>query len=180
MAKSPKTTVEVCRRRRMRILNFRDFVSLIFRLALIVLAIWFLLSNVFIVTQSDGMGMFPALEDGDLILGYRLETTFEKGDVVIYQKGDAVYIGRIVAFATDTVMMDDSGKLLVNGTTQAGEIMYPTYAKEGIEYPYRVHEDHIFVLGDYRTQTQDSRDFGAIPMDNLLGKVITIVRRRGV
>ena len=103
----------------------------------------------------------------------------EKGDVVIYQKGDAVYIGRIVAFETDTVMMDDSGKILVNGTTQSGEIMYPTYAKEGIEYPYRVPEG-LFLLGDYRTQARDSRDFGPVPLDNIKGKVITIVRRRGV
>ena len=126
------------------------------------------------------MGMFPAIEDGDLILGYRLHETYEKDDVVIYHRGDAVYLGRIVAFGNDEVMISDSGSLIINGTTQGGEIMYPTYAKEGIEYPYRVQEGKLFVLGDYRTQTQDSRDFGSIPLDNILGKVITIVRRRGV
>ena len=78
------------------------------------------------------------------------------------------------------VRMDDSGTLIINGTTQGGEIMYPTYAKEGMEYPYRVPEGNAFLLGDYRTQTEDSRDFGPVPLNNIQGKVITIVRRRGV
>ena len=56
--------------------------------------------------------------------------------------------------------------------------MYPTYPKEGMEYPYRVPEGHIFVMGDYRTQTEDSRDFGSIPMEQVEGKLITILRRR--
>lgn len=58
--------------------------------------------------------------------------------------------------------------------------MYPTYAKEGLEYPYRVPEGHVFVLGDYRTNATDSRDFGPIPMKQVEGKVITILRRRGL
>lgn len=177
---SPESPVEVCRRRRLSILNTRGWIGLAARLAVITLAVWILFSQVFVLTQCEGMGMFPAIEDGDLILGYRLHETYEKGDVIIYRRGDATYLGRIAAMETDTVIIDESGMYTVNGTTQGGDILYPTYAKEGIEYPYRVQEDEFFVLGDYRTQTQDSRDFGAIPLENVLGKVITIVRRRGV
>lgn len=177
---TPETPVQVCSRRRLSILNSRGWVSLVLRLAVITLAVWILFSQVFVVTQCQGMGMFPAIEDGDLILGYRLQNEFQKNDVIIYQRGDAVYLGRIIAMGTDVVMMDDSGLITVNGTTQSGEIMYPTYAKEGIEYPYRVQEGEFFVLGDYRTQTQDSRDFGTVAPEDVLGKVITIVRRRGV
>ena len=57
-------------------------------------------------------------------------------------------------------MLDESGKLLINGTAQNGEILYPTYAEEGLEYPLTVPENHVFILGDYRTQTVDSRDLG--------------------
>ena len=177
---SPESPVDVCRRRRLSILNTRGWIGLAVRLAVITLAVWILFSQVFVLTQCEGMGMFPAIEDGDLILGYRLHEAYEKGDVIIYQRGDATYLGRIAAMETDTVIMDESGMYTVNGTTQGGDILYPTYAKDGIEYPYRVQEGYMFVLGDYRTQTQDSRDFGAIPLENVLGKVITIVRRRGV
>ena len=43
-----------------------------------------------------------------------------------------------------------------------------------------VPENHVFILGDYRTQTVDSRDFGPVPMECVAGKVITILRRRGL
>ena len=74
--------------------------------------------------------------------------------------------------------MDDSGTLTVNGTNQTGEIIYPTYAKESLIYPYRVPEDSVFLLGDYRTVAVDSRDFGPVSKVQFLGKVITILRRR--
>ena len=74
--------------------------------------------------------------------------------------------------------MDETGALTVNGTAQTGEIIYPTVAKPGIEYPYRVPDDSVFLLGDYRSAAIDSRDFGPVPKKNVKGKVITILRRR--
>ncbi|NMA64839.1 MAG: signal peptidase I [Clostridiaceae bacterium] len=124
--------------------------------------------------------MFPAVKDGDLIIGFRLQQSYTKNDVVIYGAKGKRHIGRIAARESDVVAIDDSGTFLVNGTTQGGEILYPTYAKEGIDYPYQVPKEHIFILGDYRTQTQDSRDFGSISLSDVEGKVITILRRRGL
>ena len=183
MAKRPKvlpSPVEICRRRRINVLTMQGYVNLAAKIAVLALAAWVIFSQIFMLTQCSGMGMFPAMEDGDLVLAYRLQSEYEKGDVVVYTVDGARYFGRIVARETDVVYMDDSGTLQINGTNQGGEIMYPTYAKPGTEYPYRVPEDSLYVLGDYRTQTEDSRDFGAIPMDDIQGKVITIVRRRGV
>ena len=100
--------------------------------------------------------------------------------MVVVEAAGERYVSRIIGREGDVIMMDDSGSLLLNGTTQGGEILYPTYAKDGITYPYVVPEGHIFVLGDYRTQTTDSRDFGPIPMDAVEGKVISILRRRGI
>jgi len=172
--------VEVIRRRRMDLLTLRGYASLALRILLIVIAVWLIFNHVFLITQCSDQGMFPAIEAGDLILAYRLQEEYTKGDVVIYTVDGARYLGRIVARETDIVILDDGGNLIVNGTTQGGEIMYPTYAKEGIHYPLSVQEDALFVLGYYRTQTQDSRNFGSIPLSNIEGKVITIVRRRGL
>ena len=74
--------------------------------------------------------------------------------------------------------LDDSGTLVVNGAVQSGEILYPTYAKDALEYPYTVPEGCFFVLGDYRTQSEDSRDFGPVPLEDVQAKVITLLRRR--
>jgi len=89
-------------------------------------------------------------------------------------------IGRVIARESDVVTMDDSGTLLVNGTAQTGEILFSTYAKEGITYPYVVPENCVFVLCDYRTSGTDSRDYGAISLGDVEGKVITILRRRSI
>ena len=183
MAKKPSTQspVKVAHKRRADLLLRRDYISLLLRLAVITLAVVIIFTQIFMITQCEGQGMFPAIEDGDLILAYRLHQDYQKGDVVVYKAAGKTRIGRIVAYDNDSVRMDtESGNLVINGTTQGGEIMYPTYAKEGIEYPYRVPMGSVFVLGDYRTQAEDSRDFGPIPLDNIKGKVITIVRRRGV
>lgn len=180
LKKPTPTPVEVARRRRINLLNVQGCISLVLRIGLIILAAWLIFSNVFLITQCEGMGMFPAIEDGDLILAYRLPDKYTKGDVVVYTVDGAEYIGRIVARETDVVMMDDTGNLVISGTLQGGEIMYPTYAKEGTQYPLEVQKGTLYVLGDYRTQTKDSRDFGPIPLENVKGKIITIVRRRGV
>jgi len=65
-------------------------------------------------------------------------------------------------------------------TPTSGEILYPTYAKDALEYPYTVPEGCFFVLGDYRTQSEDSRDFGPVPLEDVQAKVITLLRRRSL
>lgn len=158
----------------------RGYVRLLIRLLLIALTIWVLFSQVFLITSASGNDMFPAIKDGDLVFGFRIGKNFTKNDVVVYVTDGEMHIGRVAAAEGDNVMLDDSGTLLVNGTEQSGEILYPTYAKEGIEYPYKVPDGCVFILGDYRTQTQDSRDFGAIELKNVKCRVITILRRRGI
>lgn len=171
---------DIISKRRNRALDRQEYVSLLFRVLFLVLAGWILLSRVFLITQTVGNDMFPAVKDGDLVFAFRLQKDYVKNDVIVYTAEGKTHIGRIAARATDVVTLDESGTLLVNGTLQSGEILYPTYAKEGIEYPYIVPDGHLYILGDYRTQTEDSRDFGPVPMENVKGKVITILRRRGL
>ena len=175
-----QTTADIITMRRNQALDRQGWISLLERVVVLVLVFWVLFSQVFLITQISGNTMFPAIKDGDLIIGFRLQREYAKNDVILYTMDGTIRIGRIVARQTDVVTLDDGGSLLVNGTTQSGEILYPTYAKEGLTYPYTVPEGHVFVLGDYRTQTEDSRDFGPIPMENVKGKVITILRRRGL
>lgn len=170
----------VAKRRRQGILNRRGYISLLLRITLLILALWILFTQVFLLTRNTGQGMFPTLEDGDLIFGYRLQDPYQKGDVIVFRQDGQTAIGRIVALAGDFVMLDDSGNLVVNGTTQGGEILFPTYAKEGIAYPYQVPENMVFVLGDHRTEVKDSRDFGPVSQESIEGKVITLIRRRGI
>lgn len=179
-SKKSETTASIITSRRNRVLEQQGYISLLFRILFLALAGWVLFSYVFLITQVSGNAMFPAVKDGDLVIGFRLQQEYAKNDVVIYTVDGELHIGRIAARATDVVSLDDSGTLLVNGTAQSGEILYPTCAKEGQNYPYTVPEGHVYILGDFRTQTEDSRDFGSIPLENVQGKIITILRRRGL
>lgn len=156
----------------------RGYMWLAVRILIIVAVGWIMLTQVFLVIQASDNGMFPAIKAGDLLIGFRLEKNLQKDDVVIYEKDGKKYIGRVLGKEPDVIMMDESGKLLVNGTEQSGEIVFPTYPKEGNDYPLRVPENSIFVLGDFRTETKDSRDFGCISLQDVKAKVITVFRRR--
>lgn len=180
MNRKAETNASIIIKRKNQVLDRKGYQALLFRMIGLLLVGWFLFSKLFLITQVSGNDMFPALKDGDLVIAFRIQQTYAKNDVVVYQADGKMHIGRVVAKETDYVQLDESGSLLVNGTNQSGEIVYPTYAKDGMVYPYAVPESHIFVLGDYRTQTQDSRDFGAISLENVQGKVITILRRRGL
>ena len=143
-------------------------------------AAWVLFTQVFLLTQAKGNSMFPAVKDGDLLICYRMQTTYAKNDIVVYTRDGKLRVGRILGRAGDLIALDDSGTLVVNGAVQSGEILYPTYAKDALTYPYTVPDNSVFILGDYRTQSEDSRDFGAVSMDDVEAKVITLLRRRSL
>ena len=181
-AKKPRTLEEAIKQRRDRLAAQADNRSLLVRVVLLAAVCWGFFHFLFMITQVKGMDMFPAVKDGDLAIVFRMQQEYAKNDVIAYRTDTGTKFGRIVARATDVVTIDDTGSLTVNGTTQTGEILYPTYPDEdgSLTYPYTVPENCVFVLGDYRTQAQDSRDFGPIPLGDVEGKLITILRRRGL
>ena len=142
--------------------------------------LWVLLTQVYLVTQASGNEMFPAVKDGDLVLGCRLEKDYAKNDVVVYERSGRLRVGRVLARGGDIVTLSESGVVEVNGSAQGGGILYPTYPKSLLSYPYAVPEDSVFILGDCRTQAEDSRDFGPVQCSAVKAKVITLIRRRGL
>lgn len=175
-----ETIASVIQKRRNRVLDREGYGRLLRRIVLLGVILWLLFTRVFCITQAVGNGMFPAVKDGDLMIVFRLQQNYVADDVILYEADGETRVGRIVAKAMDSVTIDDSGTLIVNGTVQSGEIMYPTYKKTDFEYPLAITEGQVFVLGDYRTKCEDSRDFGPISLDDVKGKVITILRRRGL
>lgn len=181
-AKKPRTLEEAIRRRRDLLAARADRRSLLMRLLLIAAVCFCFFRFLFMIAQVKGMDMFPAVKDGDLAVVFRMQREYAKNDVIAYRTETGLKFGRIVARASDNVVIDESGSLTVNGTTQTGEILYPTYPEEdgAPTYPYKVPENCVFVLGDYRTRSNDSRLYGAVPLEQVEGKVITILRRRGL
>ena len=157
-----------------------DLLRLLLRIAFIALALLLLFGKVFLLCQMKGTDMFPTLKDGDLLLAYRLQKEYRKNDVVIYEAEGQRRAGRIVGREGDTLVFTADGTLRVNGTVQRGEIMYPTEPRSGEEETYTVPRNSVFILGDYRTESRDSRDFGPVAVKLVEGKLITLLRRRGI
>jgi signal peptidase I len=152
------------------------------KLLAVLLVVWAIFTFVFGIRQVSGETMYPRLRDGDLILYYRLEQDYQIGDVVTFKDEGEKLQGRIVAQGGDVVELTDDGQLVVNGNPQNEEIFYVTNEAifQGVEFPYTVEADSYFVLSDFRTEGYDSRNFGAVSRKDLDGKVITLLRRRGI
>lgn len=171
---------ETIRERRKSLYIKKSYTSLLMRIVVLLFIAYIFFSQIFLVTRANGNYMFPAVKDGDLIIAYRLHKDYVKDDIAVYKVQGKNYLGRVVGRGGDVVTLNESGDFNLNGGIQRGEIIYPTYAKEGIKYPLKIKENQIFVLGDHRTESEDSRDFGPIEKKEIKAKVITILRRRGL
>ena len=149
----------------------KGYLRLIARTILFLLVIYIFFTKILCFQRVEGMQMFPSLKDGDLTLSYCLKQTFRPNDVIIYEVNGEKNFGRIIAVGGNEINIDGSGDVKINGISESGEIIYPSY---------HIPEGSVFVLGDYRTQTKDSREFGAIKESQIKGKVLTILRRRGI
>ncbi|MBQ0037237.1 MAG: signal peptidase I [Clostridiales bacterium] len=174
------STEEILRQRGSAAGLRRGYIELLFRLIFIAAAAWLVLNYGFAILSASGNEMFPAVKDGDLVIAYRLQKDYYQNDPVVYSHEGEKRIGRVVAGEGDVVQITESGALIVNGTTQSGEIYFATYPREDGGTELRVPENSFYILGDYRTNSTDSRDFGAVSADDLIGKVITVMRRRGI
>ena len=167
----PRTAEERQRDRRLAL-------SLLTRLAAAAAALTVLLGVVLLVTQAEGQDMFPAVKDGDLLIAYRLQRRWAQDDLVLYRQEGVLRLGRVAAVGGDVVMLEEDGTLRVNGTLHGETLL--RYPQAKAETSYTVPEGCLFILNDYRTHGRDSRHFGAVPQQDAAGKVITLLRRRGL
>lgn len=159
----------------------QDILFFFVKLAFVAAAAWVLLGVVFGAAVMRGEDMYPRIRDGDLMIYYRLQKDYHIGDVAVFSKDGQQYTGRIVAMGGDTVDISSAGELLVNGNVQSEEIFYPTEKLgDAVAFPFQVPQGSVFLLCDFRTNAADSRAYGAVQTDDLSGKVISILRRRGI
>ena len=127
--------------------------------------------------KVEGVSMMPLLEDQERIFVnkfvYRLEA-IERGDIVVFRyprDPSKSYIKRVVGVAGDSVRID-SGQLYVNDV-QVDEEYVPTAYADRRSYPETVVPQHYyFVLGDHRSMSSDSREFGPVSQDLIYGKAV--------
>lgn len=149
-----------------------------------VLAVVLLFTFVVRVVVVDGSSMRETLQDHDLILllNDALCGEYEAQDIVVlsketFENGDPI-VKRVIATEGQTVDIDfNVGVVYVDG--KALDEPYtrePTWTPEGVEFPLTVPQNHIFVLGDNRNRSSDSRhiDLGPIDERMVIGKAVLL------
>lgn len=151
------------------------------RIVVLVAALFLLFSSVFGVAVVNGDAMRPTAGDGDIALFSRLDRTYHPDDLVVFDHDGTMYVGRVVAGTGTSVEVTTDGDLKLNGNVQDRKYGQPTMpATDGPTYPIVLGAQQLFVVGDNREGARDSREFGPISVDDVQGKVITLMRSRGL
>ncbi len=155
----------------------RKLVVVAWSLAAVALLVAVVLSEPFTVHSSS---MSPTLNEGDQILVEKVTPRLrhlDRGDVVVLTAPatHALMVKRVVALAGDSVGLAD-GHLVVNGH-RVSEAYVDLASVDGVWFgPEVVPRGAVFVLGDDRAGSVDSRAFGAVPDDRVLGRVLVRLR----
>ena len=126
------------------------------------------------VLQIYGSSMTPTLEEGDIVVSIKSKT-YETGDIVEFYYNNKILIKRVIAGSGDWVDLDEDGTVYVNG-----EKLDEPYVKDkafgecDLELPYQVPESRIFVMGDHRSVSVDSRSkaVGCVAEEQIVGKLV--------
>lgn len=179
---APATPAEVIRRRRRRLADRSDIAGFAGRLVMLCILLAVLFGVVFGLMPMPNDDMSPRISAGDLLFFYRLPDDWASGDVLVVDQQGERYVARVVARGGDTVEVTEDATLKVNGNTVLESDIYyttPRYESD-VTYPVTLAADELFVLCDYREGARDSRWYGPVKTDEVVGKVITVIRRSGL
>lgn len=142
--------------------------------AMVIIAFAIITSTSFFkILQVSGTSMEPTLHEGELLLTSKF-FEFKKGDMIAFYYNDNVLIKRVIATENDTIYIDYDGTVYVNSVKLKEEyIQKLDLGKCDITFPYQVPKNSVFILGDNRETSVDSRSqsIGCISIDKIVGKI---------
>lgn len=163
------------RRREKNTAMLEWFDALIMALVIVLVVLLFVVRTV----NVDGVSMVPTLQNGDQLLARSLLYTPARGDIVVvdgYTNYGEPLVKRVIGLGGDTVDIDfETGEVRVNGNLlEEPYLNGPTTRKWDVEFPLVVPEGYLFLMGDNRPDSLDSRNsgIGFIDERDILGEVI--------
>ncbi len=126
------------------------------------------------VLQVDGSSMSPTLQNGDILVALK-NSDARNGDLIAFYFNDKLLVKRVIAEAGDQVSILPNGTVSVNGATLSEPYVSSRALGDcDITFPYTVPEERLFVLGDERSVSLDSRHtaIGCVSSEQLIGRVV--------
>lgn len=129
------------------------------------------------VLQIYGHSMSPTLIEGEIVVTVK-NSDFRPGDVVAFYYNNKILVKRVIGTPGDWIEIDEEGRVSVNQI-----LLEEPYVQEyalgecDIEMPYQVPDGRIFVMGDNRATSVDSRSttVGCISEEEIVGKIVFVV-----
>ncbi len=155
--------------------RFRSVLRSTFFSLLVAAAITVILAVIVMpVLQIIGSSMAPTLEDGNIVLAIN-GSKYKKGDVIAFYYNNNILIKRVIGVSGDWIDIDEAGNVFVNGEwIDEPYLIEKSFGETNIELPYQVPENRIFVMGDNRAVSIDSRNtaVGCINKEMVVGRLL--------
>ena len=142
---------------------------------IVVAAVAILVAMLFLpVLRIYGESMNATLKSGELVVSVK-GSNFETGDIIAFYYNNNILVKRVMANPGDWVDIDLDGNVYVN--QQLVDEPYLTekaFGEPDIDFPYQVPDDRVFVLGDNRDVSIDSRykSVGCVSSEQIVGKIV--------
>ncbi len=159
--------------------NRQEFFEWVDALVFCAVAIMIIFLFFFRLVTVQGVSMEPTFQDGDRLVIRSVAYTAERGDAVVLDSHTGLgkpLVKRVVAVGGDVIDIDTTnGDVYING-----ELIDEPYIADNetvvydVEFPLTIEEGHVFVMGDNRDNSQDSRSstVGQVDERGIMGKVV--------
>ena len=171
---TPQTTT----RQNTNFLNYwKELIKIVFISLAIVIPFRFYIAQPFIV---DGASMDPTFETGNYLIvdeiTYHFKTP-ERGSILIFkypENPSKSFIKRVIGLPNETVLISSGKVTIINSQYPNGILLDEPYIKlkKDEDFNYTLGTDEYFVLGDNRSSSADSRIWGSVPKENIIGRPI--------
>lgn len=126
------------------------------------------------VLRIYGASMTPSLYEGDIVVSVK-GMNFDRGDVISFYYNNKILVKRVIAFEGEWVNIDEDGNVFVNGMLQDEPyVAEKAFGECDIKLPYQVPDGRVFVIGDHRATSVDSRSstVGCVSEEQIVGRIV--------